>query len=217
MTVIDNFLEILNSVPKDINLVAVSKRQDISKISLLVDYCKLNNIDLMLAENYVQEAEDKYKEIDVSFKLHLIGDLQSNKVSRAVRLFDCIQTVSREKILKLIDKEAKKINKIQDIMIQVNISNDSNKKGILIQEVKEFYDMSKKFENVKLKGFMGVTFNSQNNQKLLEEFDLFSKTINQIDPSLIKSIGMSSDYKLAIKSGSNMIRIGSLIFGDRIK
>ena len=188
-------------LPPNIKLIAASKKQSPLNILEAISYGIQE-----FGENYVQEAEEKQKIIGHIVKWHLIGHLQSNKVKKAVQIFDVIQTVDSIKLASLIDKEAKEINKIMPIMIEVNIADESTKTGIKKHKVFAFIDELKKFNNLKILGLMTMCHE--------EYFPEMHELFKQTNLSYL-SMGMSSDYKEAILNGSNMVRLGTVLFGER--
>jgi len=191
-----------------IKIIAVSKTYPIQHIKPLIDH---GHIDF--GENKVQEAVEKWSEIKVKnskIKLHLIGKLQTNKVKYAVKIFDYIHSVDNEKLAQKISQEQIKNNKNIKIFIQVNIGNEVQKSGIKKNKVKDFYQYCL---NLKL-NILGLMCIPPEGQRP----DQFFKDLNIINESLgLKklSMGMSSDYILAIENSATHIRIGSNIFGER--
>lgn len=218
----DNFLKIYTDIKeltdnKNFQIIAVSKKQPVEKMNAWIEFCNENNIKVFFGENYVKEFINKSQALIGNYKTHLIGPLQSNKVKKAVENFDCIQSVHSLKFLNLIEKEASKINKLMDIMLQVNISNDENKSGFVREEVKEIFDHAKQLKNTKIIGLMCITANYTNKEDVIPDFNAMHELRNQIDTKLELSMGMSKDFDLALKCGASMVRIGSSLFGQRIK
>ncbi len=212
---INNLVEIKKEIqPKNLNnfrvkIIAVSKTFSIDKISPLIDY---GHIDF--GENKVQEAIDKWTEIKTQKKnlnLHMIGKLQTNKVKNAVKLFDYIHSLDSFKLAKKISEEQKKINKNLKILIQVNIANESQKNGISIEELNNFYTTCTKELNLNIVGLMCLPPINIDPSSYFKEMNNAAKklSLNEL------SMGMSSDYLKAIKYGATFIRIGSKIFGSR--
>ena len=149
----------------------------------------------------------------------MIGHLQSNKVKYIAKFIDLIHTVDSVKILKEINKRAKIENRIIDCLLQIKIAIEENKFGFNFKEIDEVIAFTKELKNIKIRGVMGMATNTDNSFQIKSEFDLindiykkyYSKNFN------ILSIGMSSDYNIAVSKNSNMVRIGSAIFGKRIK
>ena len=195
-----------NPYQREITIVGVTKYTEISQINETVNG-ELND----LAENKVQRLIE-LKAQNTSAKLHLIGHLQTNKAKQAVACADLIQSVDSLKILKEISKEAKKINKIQNILIQVNIAHEDAKFGLYENEASELIKQASETENINLCGLMTIMpieFN-ESYYKKMEEFYEEQKTIC---PDLkILSMGMTNDFETAIRYGSTMIRVGSYLF-----
>ena len=191
---------------RDITIVGVTKYTDISLINDTVQG-KLDD----LAENKVQRLIELKNYIPQA-KLHLIGHLQTNKTKQAVACADLIQSVDSLKLLKEISKEAGKINKIQDILIQVNISHEDAKFGLYEEEACELIRIAEETENINLRGLMTI-MPIEFNEEYYKKMENFNCEMKVSHPSLsILSMGMTNDYETAIKYGSNMIRIGSYLF-----
>ena len=207
-----NLKKLLNSIPKEITLVAVSKTKPISDI--LVAYESGQRI---FGENKVQELEMKRTKLPSDIKWHMIGHLQSNKVKYIAPFISLIHAVDSLKLLKEINRRAKQNNRIINCLLQVHIASERTKFGFEINEIYEILDESNKLENICIKGLMGMATFTEEKSQLNSEFtkinNLFKKIKNKKISTL--SIGMSGDYELAINNGSTMIRIGSTIFGNR--
>tara|TARA_Y100000385_G_scaffold63180_2_gene62166 strand:+ start:337 stop:978 length:642 start_codon:yes stop_codon:yes gene_type:complete len=207
-----NLKKLLNSIPKETTLVAVSKTKPISDI--LVAYESGQRI---FGENKVQELEMKHTKLPSDIKWHMIGHLQSNKVKYIAPFISLIHAVDSLKLLKEINRRAKQNNRIINCLLQVHIASERTKFGFEINEINEILDESNKLENICIKGLMGMATFTEEKSQLNSEFtkinNLFKKIKNKKINTL--SIGMSGDYKLAINNGSTMIRIGSTIFGNR--
>ena len=207
-----NLKKLLNSIPKEITLVAVSKTKPISDI--LVAYESGQRI---FGENKVQELEMKHRKLPSDIKWHMIGHLQSNKVKYIAPFISLIHAVDSLKLLKEINRRAKQNNRIINCLLQVHIASERTKFGFEINEIYEILDESNKLENICIKGLMGMATFTEEKSQLNSEFtkinNLFKKIKNKKINTL--SIGMSGDYELAINNGSTMIRIGSTIFGNR--
>lgn len=220
-----NILKEKYNINYDIEIVAVSKYASLQTIK---EFLSLN-LNLPLAESKAQSLRDRVGEIKNfsndnikrdNIKWHFIGRIQSNKVKYIVKFADLIQSVDSREIAEIINKEAEKNNKIQNILLQFNISNESQKGGFNLSYYKNVYENILKFKNIKIKGLMGVASNSDNSNLIENEFEKLNKIYNDINLEFVEnkisilSIGMTSDYRLAIKHGSNMIRIGSGLFSD---
>lgn len=201
-------------------VIAVTKTRTINAVKEAVK----NKIKI-IGENQVQEAEIKFlkeEAIRKKIELHLIGHLQSNKTNKAVSIFDVIQTVDSQKILKKIDRMAKIKNKKQRIYFQVNIGQDEKKYGFDTSSLLRECGNIKNYKNIIVEGLMAILPQGKTKK---ENKKLFLETIflqKQIQKDLIKtcrktSLGMSSDYLEAIQAGATHIRIGSALFGKRKK
>ncbi|TKZ36007.1 YggS family pyridoxal phosphate-dependent enzyme [Brachyspira catarrhinii] len=208
-----NLLKEKYNLNYDIEIVAVSKY---SSLETIKEFLSLN-LDLPLAESKAQSLRDRVGEFKdfKNIKWHFIGRIQSNKVKYIVKFADLIQSVDSIEIAEIINKEAEKNNKIQNILLQFNISNESQKGGFNLTDYKKVYQNILNLKNIKIKGLMGVASNSDDSNLIENEFESLNKIYNDINLEFDKnkvsilSIGMTSDYHLAIKLGANMIRIGS--------
>ena len=197
-------------------IIAVTKKQNIESVE-----AALYNQIYKIGENQIQEAEKKFLKFKQRQKveLHFIGKLQSNKIKKAVNLFDVIQTVDTKKQIKKIGFCAKEINKKQKIYLQINISQDPKKGGIKEKEVEEFCSFIKKEKNIKLCGVMTIL---KKNLSKTAVFNYYEKT-KKIQTKIFKktktckevSMGMTNDYNLALKAGATEIRLGTALFGKR--
>ena len=193
----------------------------VSKTKPATDIKKVYNLGHKdFGENKVQELEIKYKNLPKDINWHMIGHLQTNKVKKIVPFITLIHSVDSIKLLKVINKESKKINKITNCLIQVNISNEDSKHGFRFEELNSLdLEFIKDFENIKIKGLMGMASYSSNEKSIKKEFNLLNRQYVNLKKFIRSfdtlSMGMSNDYKLALKEGSNMIRVGSKIFGKR--
>ena len=170
-------------------------------------------------ENKVQEAEKKYTNKPKESELHLIGRLQTNKINKAIRLFDVIQSVDSLKLVKNINKRALIIPKVQRIFCQINIGKDPQKTGFTVEELECHVEQIKNFSNLKLEGIMTILPNNIDEKTRNKFFAKTKKTADKISKILNKpieiSMGMSGDYVEAIKNGATMVRVGSKLYGSR--
>ena len=195
----------------DIFLIAVSKKKSIEHIRTAKDL----GID-NFGENYAQELKDKAKNIDRNVSWHFIGPLQSNKAKIIAKYADWIHTIDRKKIADKINEECKKINKIINACIQVNVSNESTKSGINPENLMIFAKYVDSMENINLKGIMVLPSLGENNKKQMQDSKLLHEELVSVFPHAeFLSMGTTNDFETAIVSGSNMIRVGELIFGKR--
>ena len=172
-------------------------------------------------ENKVQELIEKYDKLPKDIKWHMIGHLQTNKIKKVIPIISLIHSVDSLKLLKKINNEAIKINKVISCLLQINISNDNTKFGFTSDQIREIFnnEIIKDFKFIRIKGLMGMATFTENKNQIRIEFKNLKKIFDEMKtkyPELkIISMGMSGDYKIAIQEGSNMIRIGSKIFGKR--
>jgi PLP dependent protein len=194
-------------------LIAVSKLKPASDIEALYN---LGHRDF--GENYVQELVEKQAQLPNDIHWHFIGHLQSNKVKYIAPFVHIIQSVDSEKLLKEIDKQAAKNNRIINILLQVHIAEEETKFGFDENELMAF-DVTI-YKNVNIVGLMGMATFTDDKVKVKREFEHLQKMYTSFAsekniPLTTLSMGMSDDYALAISCGSNMVRIGSLLFGKR--
>lgn len=205
----------------NIEIAAVSKYASLENIK---EFLSLN-LNLPLAESKAQSLRDRVGELEkfnknLNIKWHFIGRIQSNKIKYIVKFADLIQSVDSVEIAELINKEAQKNNKIQNILLQFNISFENQKGGFNLSDYKNIYEQILKMKNIKIKGLMGIASNSEEKNLIENEFEKLNKIFKDINLEFDKnkisilSMGMTSDYELAIKHGSNMIRIGSGLLGN---
>ena len=210
-----NLNNLKSKVSKSVTIVAVSKT-------------KANNLIMkayetghrVFGENKIQEMISKYESLPKDIKWHMIGHLQRNKVKYIAPFISLIHGVDSIKLLNEINKHAIKHNRVIECLIQVNISNEATKYGVSINEIDELYNHSLTLQNVLIKGFMAMASFTNDESKINIEFksikvqfDRYTKINSNFN---VLSIGMSGDYKIALKNGSTMVRIGSKIFGERM-
>jgi hypothetical protein len=216
----DNYLRIKKQIKeKKALLVAVSKTKPVEAIKELYD---LGQRDF--GENYVQELLDKQPQLPQDIRWHFIGHLQSNKIKYIAPFVHLIHGVDSHKLLKEINKQSEKHNRIIEVLLQVFIAKEETKFGMDETELDQLIQYLKEvpLKNVQVKGLMGMASFTTNEKLIIEEFNHLKKLYDQYCQLQISglqfqylSMGMSSDYELALEQGSNMVRIGSLIFGER--
>jgi len=198
-----------------VTLVAVSKTKPVEDIKALYDIGQKD-----FGENYVQELVDKQAVLPNDIRWHFIGHLQSNKVKYIAPFVHLIHGVDSLKLLKEIDKQAAKNNRIIDCLLQVHIATEETKFGMDEQELKDTIEQLSSFPNVRVSGLMGMASFTDDQEKVRSEFrslhNIFKQSVMNHQPSAILSMGMSGDYTIAIEEGSTMVRIGSLLFGARV-
>lgn len=219
MTIVEN----IKNLEKDLRdydalLLAVSKTHGIDKIKKAYDYGIRD-----FGENKVQELLGKKKQLEDDINWHLIGHLQSNKVNKIVGKVKLIHSVDSLKILRKINNRAKKLDIVQECLIQVNVSKEESKSGLYEEDLKDFFEKAKDFENVKIEGLMTMAPHTDDEnlirdcfKKLRKIFDNLSKISYNNTKMKYLSMGMTNDYKIALKEGANIIRVGSKIFGKRM-
>ena len=212
MSIGNNLKSLFSSIPSNVTLVAVSKTKPNSDILLAYQAGQR-----VFGENRVQELEKKQKELPHDIKWHMIGHLQTNKVKYIAPFVSLIHSVDSIKLLKEIDKRAKQNNRNIDCLLQVHIAKESTKSGFNIEDIKKILEISYKFQNITIKGLMAMATFTKDVKLINKEFFKVNHLFKEIKTKKINtlSIGMSKDYELAIKNGSNMIRVGSAIFGKR--
>ena len=203
--------------PESIHLVAVSKTISANRIREAIKAGVTT-----LGENYVQEARNKFNVLGtLPVSWHFIGHLQSNKAKYAVRLFDLIHSVDSLKLAHELNKQASKVNKIQDILIQINISKEPSKSGSDIQNAANLIKDIVLLENVSVKGLMAMPPFFNNPEKARPYFTALRDLRDQIQnvlPEVVLnelSMGMTGDFEVAIEEGATLVRIGTAIFGER--
>lgn len=212
---IKNQISIINNEIKDkADLIAVSKTRSIEQITEAY-----NQGQKKFGENRVHEIVEKYNNLPKDIEWHMIGHLQKNKVKHISKFISLIHSLDRLSLAKEIDKNARKENRSIDCLIQIKISNDESKYGLNPEQLDSFYTDLKEFENINTIGLMAMATFTKDQNLIADEFKKMEKLFKEmktIDSNFkILSIGMSDDYQLAINNGSNMIRVGSKIFGQR--
>ena len=216
MSVADNLKKIKADLPASVTLIAVSKTKPIELIKEVYDAGQRD-----FGENYIQELEDKHKQLPADIRWHAIGHLQSNKVKYIVPFVHLIHAVDSLKLLQEINKQALKNKRVIDCLLQIYIAQEETKFGFSFDECESLFQSNelKQLQNIRVVGFMGMATNTDNEAQIRSEFkslnNFYDKFKTQNSNLQIISMGMSSDYKIAIEEGSTMIRIGSSIFGER--
>ncbi|MFL2607626.1 MAG: YggS family pyridoxal phosphate-dependent enzyme [Flavobacteriaceae bacterium] len=209
--------EIRDSINKDIELVAVSKTK--SKKEILEAY---NAGQKVFGENKIQEMTVKHEELPKDIKWHMVGHVQSNKIKYMAPYVELVHGIDSLKSVKILNKEAKKNNRVIKCLLQLKISDEFTKFGLSKIEIESILNSINilGLKNINVAGIMTIGSFTENMNVVIKEFEKSKKIFDELKitfPNLkILSMGMSNDYKMAIKHGSNMIRVGSLIFGKRI-
>ena len=219
MSISENIKQLKSEIPENVLLVAVSKTKPNELV--LEAY---NSGQLDFGENYVQELVDKYKTLPKDIHWHFIGHLQSNKVKYIAPFVYMIHSVDSLKLLKEINKQAEKEHRIIDCLLQIYIAQEETKFGfdeidcmVLLQSY-EFQTL----KHIRICGLMGMASHTDDTSQVAKEFQSIKNLFDKVSKSSLVSpafkylsIGMSGDYELAIKHGSSLVRVGSLIFGER--
>jgi PLP dependent protein len=199
--------------PEDITLVAVTKKFGVDEIREAIAAGATD-----IGENYVQEAADKWSEVGPAARWHFIGHLQRNKVKMAVEIFDVVQSVDTLELAKELGKRACAGGKTIDAMIEVNISEESAKFGVSEQEVLALASQVSEIEGLRVRGLMGMAPFLDNAEDARPYFAGLKRVWDMLpqENRVWLSMGMSHDFEVAIEEGSNMVRIGTAIFGSRL-
>lgn len=211
-----NIHKIVSNIPKNVKLIAISKTKTNHDIMKAYE-----SGQRLFGENKIQEMSSKFEGLPKDIKWHMVGHVQSNKIKYMAPYVDLIHGIDSLKSIKIINKEGVKNNRVINCLLQLKISKEESKFGLDEKQLKEiiFSTDYKEMNNIKIKGMMAMASNTKNESTIKKEFVFAKKIFNEIN-SLdnnfdILSMGMSNDYQIAIECGSNMIRLGSLIFGER--
>ena len=215
MKIGNNLRSIIDNIPKKVSLVAVSKTKPVELIKNAYD-CGQRDF----GENKVQELVNKFELLPRDIKWHMIGHLQRNKVKYIAPFVYLIHSVDSVRLLNEINKQAEKNNKTISVLLQIDISDDNTKFGFSFNEIDTLLnsDLMSELNNVKIEGLMGMASFTLNEETIKNEFTSLKNLYHNYKKKLdfkILSMGMSGDYKIAIECGSNLIRLGSSIFGNR--
>ena len=216
----ENIKEIQSNLPENVTLVAVSKTKPVEDLQEAY-----NAGQRIFGENKVQEMTSKYELLPKDIQWHLIGHLQTNKVKYIAPYVSLIHSIDSEKLLREVNKEAKKNNRIISCLLQFHIAEEETKFGFSFDEAKELIESEAflNFQNIQIVGIMGMASFTENEQQIRNEFQTLHDYFQVLKSHYFKfnpdfkeiSMGMSGDYKIAIEHGSTMIRVGSTIFGHR--
>ena len=211
--IVANLKQIKDDVPAAVTVVAVSKTKPTDAIQEAYD---AGHVDF--GENKVQELCLKHETLPKDICWHMIGHLQRNKVKYIAPFVHLIHGVDSERLLNEINRQGAKNNRIIDVLLQIHIAEESTKFGFSYEEAEAVLSKAKELENVRITGLMGMASYTDNTAQLTAEFSGLQDFYNRLKATnkwTTLSMGMSNDYKLAVDLGSNMIRVGSLIFGSR--
>lgn len=201
----------------DVLLIAVTKNHDVHAMREAIDAGVTD-----IGENRIQEAKEKYEHLDRQAVWHLIGHLQTNKARQAVKIFDLIHSVDSLRLAQSLDKAAAEIGKVQQVLVQVNLAHEATKSGIYEDELMELLLQVDEMKNLQLMGLMCIAPNYENVEDCRPLFAKMRKIFDKVEEiswqtANIKylSMGMTHDYTIAVEEGSNMVRVGTGIFGPR--
>jgi pyridoxal phosphate enzyme (YggS family) len=215
LSISENLNQLENTLPSEVTLVAVSKTKPVA--DLLEAY---NAGQRVFGENKIQEMEAKWKEMPKDIEWHMIGHVQTNKVKYMAHFVRLIHAVDSIKLLKEINKQALKNNRIINCLLQVKIAEEESKYGMTETDIHTLLTSEEvqSFENIKIVGLMGMATFTDNKEQVSAEFQKLNTYYGEIKETYdfsVLSMGMSGDYDLALETGSTMIRVGSKIFGER--
>jgi hypothetical protein len=217
MTIKQNVKQILSELPNGVGLVAAAKTRTAEEVLEAIE----SGVKI-IGENYVQEAEGSYEVIGNKVKWHFIGYLQKNKVKKAVRLFDMIETIDSVDLATEIDKRCAQIGKIMPVLIEINSGREKQKSGVLPENTEQLVREISHLQNIKVTGLMtmGPRFgNPENSRPYFVETKIIFDRMKKLNLPNVEmrylSMGMTNSYKIALEEGANMVRIGTKIFGER--
>lgn len=214
MDIKDKTKALIDSLPSHVTLVAVSKTKSVEEISQAYEAGQR-----VFGENKIQEMASKWEELPKDIAWHMIGHVQSNKVKYMAHFVDLIHGVDSFKLLKEIQKQAIKHDRTIRCLIQIRIAEEETKFGLPEEELEALLKAAEDLPNVQIAGLMGMATFTDNQNQITFEFnklkDLYDKVKSSSANMNTLSMGMSGDYSIAIECGSNMIRVGSKIFGER--
>lgn len=213
----ENVARILNELPPGVELAAAVKGRSPAEVKEAVEAGIA-----IVADNYVQEAAAKIDALGKIARWHFIGHLQKNKVKKAARLFDMVETVDSRETAEALDKECVKLGKVMPVLLEVNSANEPQKSGFNPEDVEGFIAQACRLANIKISGLMTMGPLVSDPQqirpffhKVKEVFDLIkNKEYNKSEWKYL-SMGMSDTYKIAVEEGANIVRVGTAIFGAR--
>lgn len=216
----ENLQRLKTSLPNNVELIAISKTKP--NETILEAY---NAGHKVFGENRVQELVPKYEELPKDIEWHMVGNLQRNKVKYIAPFVSLIHGTSSYRLLKEINKEAKKNDRTIDLLIQFHIAEEDSKHGFSFEEVKEMMEDEhfSNYEHINIRGVMGMATFTDDMDKVRKEFKSLNEYFQKLKEEYFSekedfatiSMGMSGDYEIAIEEGSNMVRVGSAIFGAR--
>ena len=213
----ESVAKILDELPEGVEVVAAAKARTPEEVLEAVQ----SGVKIV-GENYVQEAEKAYEMVGGEVKWHFIGHLQKNKVKKAVKIFDMIETVDSVEVAKEIDKRCEQIGKVLPILVEINSGDEEQKSGVSPKDAELLIREISSFKNIKVVGLMtmGPRFGNPEDSRpyFIKTGEIFDKVKRLCLPSVemkYLSMGMTNSYKVAIEEGANIVRIGTKLFGER--
>jgi hypothetical protein len=216
-SIAQNLINLKKDLPADVKLIAVSKTKPLEALEAAYAAGQRD-----FGENRIQEMAEKHERLPKDIRWHMIGHVQGNKIKYMAPFVHLVHGLDKPKRLKELNKEAAKNNRIIDCLIQVHIAEEETKFGFDFDEARVLFkgDLAERFPSIRVRGLMGMATFTDAEKQVKAEFKALADLYNELKPSQpdyfdILSMGMSGDYKLAISEGSNMVRIGTTIFGKR--
>ena len=217
MSIKQNVQKLLSELPDGVELVAAAKARQPEEIMEVVE----SGVKI-IGENYVQEAEGAYEVVGNKAKWHFIGHLQKNKVKKAVKIFDMVETVDSDEIAKELDKRCAQISKIMPVLIELNSGREEQKLGVIPEDAEKLIKEISSLQNIKVMGLMtmGPRFgNPEDSRPYFVETRKIFEQIKKLNLPNVEmkylSMGMTNSYQIALEEGANIVRIGTKIFGER--
>ena len=216
MDIGENVRRILKELPRGVRLLAATKSRTVEEILEAIN----SGVDL-IGENYVQEAERKYRYIGKKVEWHFIGHLQRNKVKKALEIFDVIETVDSLKIAKEINKRAKEMGKTAFVLMEINSGKEEQKAGVMPEDAISLADELQSLENLRLMGVMTMGPLVKRSEEIRPYFKITREIFDELryiygdDQIVYLSMGMTDTWRIAVEEGANILRIGTGIFGPR--
>lgn len=210
MSIRDNLISVREHIPAGVTLVNVSKFHSADAIMQAYEAGERD-----FGESRVQELVTKYETLPKDIRWHFIGHLQTNKVRQIVPFVHLIQSVDSLHLMQTIEAEAARINRIIDVLLEVHVAKEQTKSGLTYDELPQLLSCRHQMQHVHICGIMGMATLTDDETEIRRCFNTIRQFSNLMDPLPIISMGMSDDYLLAIEEGSNMVRVGSAIFGTR--
>ncbi|MGM0380877.1 MAG: YggS family pyridoxal phosphate-dependent enzyme [bacterium] len=213
----ENVKKIIKEIPGEVELVGAAKTRTAEEIEEAID----GGLKI-IGQNYLQEAEKVYSQVNRDVRWHFIGHLQRNKVKDAVKIFDMIQSLDSCRLAREVDKRCRRIDKVMPVLVEVNSGREEQKYGIMPENTMNYVKEISALDNIKIMGLMtmGPRFGEPENSRPFFKItrEIFEKLNEENIPGVqmeYLSMGMTNSFKIALEEGANMIRLGTKIFGER--